>query len=96
MTAIDVLWNEYCEAHKLRRPRCAEEMDEYIKLRNEFVLWELHKDCFWTDFQNYLKIYKHTTEYLPCDCAERQCNMACAYFGGKCARETESLKNPLL
>lgn len=71
--------------------------EEYLRMRHEFVLWELH---FWLDWEEFMKYAKFSKEYvdikkyLPCDCAGRQCNMWCIYFGEKCIREEEELKIP--
>ena len=66
------------------------------ELRDVFRAWECHFWMIWTEFE---KTFKYSNKniikrYLPCDCADRQCNMACAYFGGKCPRENEELKIP--
>ena len=71
--------------------------DEYLRLRHTFRLWDAH---FWMDWETfakfceYAKFYTDVDIYMPCDCAERQCNMACTYFGGKCPRTEEELKTP--
>lgn len=68
-----------------------EEMDEYLRLRGIFFMWDYH---FWMiDWDNFQK-HGDSEGYYPCDLANRQCNMACKYFGEKCPRESEELKCP--
>ena len=72
--------------------------DDYLRMRHTFRMWDFHFWMDWEEFQSHAKYSKDYTDisiYLPCDCAGRQCNMACAYFGTKCPREKEELKNPL-
>lgn len=65
--------------------------DEYLRLEHVFRLWEFHDRLDWDDFQKEIVLSKHFTNdgdrYLPCDCAGRQCNMWCAYFGTECPRK---------
>lgn len=72
--------------------------DEYLRLRDTFILWEDHFWMPWKQFKKYLKFhekYADTSIYMPCDAADRQCDIACTYFGGKCPREEEPLKCPI-
>lgn len=65
--------------------------NEYLRLEHIFRLWEFHDRLNWDDFQREIESSKHFTDdwkrYLPCDCAGRQCNMWCAYFGTECPRK---------
>ena len=72
--------------------------DEYLRLEHTFRLWDFHFWMDWSRFQEHLKWSKDfadTSIYMPCDTAERQCSMACAYFGAKCPRVKEEVKNPI-
>ena len=71
--------------------------DEYLRLSHAFRLWDFHFWMNWEEFSWHCGFDKEFTDvsiYMPCDCADRQCNMTCAYFGGKCPREKEELKIP--
>lgn len=64
---------------------------KYLRLEHIFRLWELHDKLSWERFQKEIEYCSRFTDdwkrYLPCDCAERQCNMWCAYFGTECPRK---------
>lgn len=74
-----------------------EKKDKYLRLSHTFRLWDFH---FWMDWPRFKKHLEWSTDfadtsiYLPCDCAERQCNMACTYFGTECPRMKEELRAP--
>lgn len=79
------------------RTEWAKRRDEYLRLSHTFRLWDFH---FWmtrTAFERHLrwsKEFADTSIYMPCDCAERQCSMKCAYFSGECPRQKEELRAP--
>ena len=87
---VDTTKTQEDEAWKKRR-------DEYLRLEYTFRLWDYH---FWMpreQFEAHLKWFKNyadTSIYMPCDCADRQCSMECAYFGKECPRMKEELKTP--
>ena len=71
--------------------------DEYLRLEHTFRAWDCH---FWMDWEKFERFFRNETYtdmsiYLPCDCADRQCSLACAYFLGKCPRQEEELKSPI-
>ena len=70
--------------------------DEYLRQKHTFRLWDLH---FWMDdwdsFQRMGNSYVDMSIYMPCDLANRQCALACAYFLGDCPRQKEELKSPI-
>ena len=70
--------------------------DEYLRQMHTFRLWDLH---FWMDdwdsFQRMGNSYVDMSIYMPCDLANRQCAMTCAYFLGDCPRQKEELKSPI-
>ena len=72
--------------------------DDFLKVAHTFRIWDFH---FWMDdwekFQRYGRNeYVNMNIYMPCDLANRQCSMFCAYFGKKCPRENgEELKSPI-
>lgn len=71
--------------------------DEYLRLDHTFRLWDFHFWMPWEKFKwhcGFDKEYTDVSIYMPCDCAERQCNMECAYFSSECPREKEELKTP--
>ena len=76
----------------------AKRRDEYLRLSHTFRLWDFHFWMDWPQFEQHLRWSKEFTDtsiYMPCDCADRQCNTTCAYFGAECPRLKEELKNPL-
>ena len=75
----------------------AKSREEYLRLAHTFRLWDYHFWMPWTEFEEYAKLSKEFTDtsiYLPCDCADRQCAMTCAYFLGECPRAKEELRAP--
>lgn len=79
------------------RKEWSKRRDDYLRLSHTFRLWDFH---FWmtrTAFEHHLdwsKKYADTSIYMPCDCAERQCSMECAYFLHECPRAKGELKTP--
>ena len=77
--------------------RLGRQQEEYLRLMHTFRLWAYH---FWMPREEFIKHAKLSKDYadidiyLPCDCADRQCTMTCAYFGGECPRMKEELKIP--
>lgn len=67
-------------------------IDSYVRLRDKFRMWDYH---FWMTDWEVFKQSGNSKGYFPCDLAERQCSMACKYFGKKCPREVEELKCPI-
>ena len=75
----------------------AKKRDWFLRLEHTFRLWDFHFWMTWEQFEWYLKYDKDYTDvsiYMPCDCADRQCSMTCAYFGGECPRMKEEVKIP--
>ena len=82
---------------KAWRKTWAEKRDKFLRLERTFRLWDFHFWMNWGQFEWYLKYDKDYTDvsiYMPCDCADRQCSMTCAYFGGECPRTKEEIKIP--
>ena len=72
--------------------------DVYLQLQHTFKLWDYHFWMPWEEFKrqmNFSRQYADVSIYMPCDAAERQCSMECAYFSAKCPRAEHPLKNPL-
>ena len=77
-------------------PEWKKRWDEYLRQMNTFRLWDLHFQMDdWDEFQRMGNDYVDMSIYLPCDLADRQCAMTCAYFLGECPRESEKLKSPI-
>ena len=71
--------------------------NEYLRLDHTFRLWDFHFWMPWEKFKwhcGFDKEYTDVSIYMPCDCADRQCSMECAYFLHECPREKEELKTP--
>ena len=80
------------------RAEWAKRRDEYLRLEHTFRLWDFHFQMPWEKFSKHLewsKNYADISIYMPCDAADRQCNMACAYFLSECPRKTGELKSPV-
>ena len=101
-------FHEYCFENGIKNPyhelvseRTEDWRERAKKFENfmfTFYLWDYHFYMPWEEFSQRLqwaKDYTDTSIYMPCDAAERQCNMACAYFGGKCPRQEGELKSPI-
>lgn len=72
--------------------------DKYLRLEHTFRLWDFHFWMPWEKFKKHLEWstnFADTNIYMPCDAAERQCNIKCAYFGRDCPRVKEELKSPI-
>ena len=75
----------------------AKRRDEFLRLEHTFRLWDFHFWMTWEQFEWHLKYdkdYADVSIYMPCDCADRQCSMTCAYFGGECPRIKKEIKIP--
>ena len=85
------------EEEKARREEREKYKSEYQRLEHTFRLWDFH---FWMEWARFKKHLEWSTDladtsiYMPCDAADRQCSMTCAYFGEKCPRIKEELKIP--
>lgn len=83
----DVVW----------RKEWVKRRNEYLRLSHTFRLWDFHFWMPWEKFKwhcGFDKEYTDVSIYMPCDCAERQCSMECAYFLRECPRAKEELKTP--
>lgn len=69
--------------------------DKYLRLMHVFRLWDKHFYLDWEQFKKELAYEDSEIEYCSCDCAGRQCELACKYFKGKCTRENDQLENPI-
>ena len=64
-----------------------EEIDEYIRAREEYVATEVLRKCGWTEFVKrceLVRIEDYINEHTPCEGPDAQCNMFCRDFLGKC------------
>jgi len=88
---------EKTEEEKIQEQEWAKRRDEYLRLEHTFRLWDFH---FWMDWNEFWRFAKYSKEfadisiYRPCDCADRQCTLACTNFGMECSKKTEELKTP--
>lgn len=80
------------------RSKWVKRRNKYLRLEHTFRLWDFHFWMPWEKFKKHLEWsvdFTDTSIYMPCDAAERQCSMECAYFGGDCPRVKEELKSPI-
>lgn len=57
-----------------------EEIDEYIRAREEYVATEVLRKCGWTEFVKrceLVRIEDYINEHTPCEGPDGQCNMFC-------------------
>ena len=106
----DLRWKYWCKEHGITDPfkekyehdspeyeDWKKRRDEYLRLEHTFRVWDCHFWMDWERFEEFFRneIYADISIYLPCDCANRQCSLACAYFLGECPRQEEELKSPI-
>lgn len=64
-----------------------EEIDEYIRAREEYVATEVLRKCGWLEFVKrceLVRIEDYINEHTPCEGPDGQCNKFCPDFLGKC------------
>ena len=60
-----------------------EEIDEYIRAREEYVATEVLRECGWTEFVKrceLVRIENYINEHMPCEGPDSQCNMFCPKY----------------
>ena len=68
-----------------------EEIDEYIRKRDEYIAEQILKECGWNDFIRRCKLDRiedFIAEHVPCEGPEGQCNMFCHNYMVGC-RDSE-------
>lgn len=64
-----------------------EEIDTYIRAREEYVATEVLWKCGWTEFVKRCElvgIEDYINEHTPCEGPDAQCNMFCFRYGKDC------------
>lgn len=64
-----------------------EEIDEYIRAREEYVATEVLRKCGWIEFVKrceLVRIEDYINEHMPCEGPDGQCNMFCFQYGKDC------------
>lgn len=64
-----------------------EEINEYIRAREEYVATEVLHKCGWTEFVKrceLVRIEDYINEHTPCEGPDGQCNMFCFQYGKDC------------
>ena len=64
-----------------------EEIDEYIRAREEYVATEVLRKCGWAEYVKRCKlagIEDYINEHTPCEGPDAQCNMFCFQYGKDC------------
>ena len=62
-----------------------EEIDEYIRKRDEYIAEQILKECGWDEFVKRCKlsnIEDFIAEHMPCEGPDGQCNMFCPKYVG--------------
>ena len=68
-----------------------EEIDEYIRKRDEYIAEQILKECGWNDFIRRCKLDRiedFIAEHVPCEGPEGQCNIFCHNYMAGC-RDSE-------
>ena len=64
-----------------------EEVDNYIRKREEYVASEMLRKCGWTEFVKRCElvgIEDYINEHFPCEGPDGQCNMFCPQYNTDC------------
>lgn len=64
-----------------------EEIDGYIRAREEYIATEVLRKCGWTEFVKRCElvgIEDYVNEHTPCEGLDGQCNMFCLQYGKDC------------
>lgn len=64
-----------------------EEIDEYIRKRDEYIAEQILKKCGWTEFVKRCKldnIEDFIVKHFPCEGPDGQCNMFCPQYDTDC------------
>lgn len=64
-----------------------EEIDEYIRKRDEYIAEQILKECGWTEFVKRCKldnIEDFIVKHFPCEGPDGQCNMFCPQYSTDC------------
>lgn len=64
-----------------------EEIDEYIRKRDEYIAEQILKECGWNEFVKRCKLDKiedFIAEHMPCEGPDGQCNMFCPKYDTNC------------
>ena len=64
-----------------------EEIDEYIRAREEYVATEVLHKCGWIEFVKrceLVRIEDYINEHMPCEGPDGQCNMFCPKYDTNC------------
>ena len=64
-----------------------QEIDEYIRAREEYVATEVLHKCGWIEFVKrceLVRIEDYINEHTPCEGPDGQCNMFCFQYGKDC------------
>jgi coenzyme F420-reducing hydrogenase gamma subunit len=64
-----------------------EEIDVYIRKRDEYIAEQILKECGWDDFVKRCQldnIEDFIAKHFPCEGPDGQCNMFCPQYSTKC------------
>lgn len=71
---------EYTEVETDLECPSQEEIDEYIRKRDEYIAEQILKECGWDDYVKRCKLDGIIAEHVPCEGPDGQCNMFCPRF----------------
>ena len=78
---------EYTEVETDLECPSQEEIDEYIRKRDEYIAEQILKECGWDEFVKRCKldsIEDFIAEHFPCEGPDGQCNMFCPQYNTDC------------
>ena len=79
---------EYTEVETDLECPSQEEIDEYIRKRDEYIAEQILKECGWDDYIKRCKLDGIIAEHVPCEGPDGQCNMFCHNYMAGC-RDSE-------
>ena len=78
---------EYTEVETDLECPSQEEIDEYIRKRDEYIAEQILKECGWDEFVKRCKLDRiedFVAEHVPCEGPDGQCNMFCHKYVAGC------------
>ena len=61
-----------------------EEIDKYIRKRDEYIAEQILKECGWDEYVKRCKLDGIIAEHFPCEGPDGQCNMFCPQYNTDC------------
>lgn len=75
---------EYTEVETELECPSQDEIDEYIRKRDEYIAEQILKECGWDDYVKRCKLDGIIVKHFPCEGPDGQCNMFCPQYSTDC------------